>query len=131
MTIHSPQAGFSAVELLISLFIAVAFVGAGYQLYSIIVKDGGEARLRARASNIAYDNLRAYAPQATSPCTAATPTPAPTAPVATGDYGLPSASIVVAFSCPYGTADATTKLSVKVLYGTPQQEVAHAIYITP
>jgi hypothetical protein len=131
MTKQQTQSGFSAIELLISLFIAVAFVGAGYQLYSVIIKDGGDARLRARANNIAYDNLRAYTPQATNPCTTPAPSPAPTQPPATGDYGLPSASISVTFSCPYGGADSTTKLSVQVLYGTPQQEVTHAIFITP
>lgn len=131
MTTRQTQSGFSAVELLISLFIAVAFVGAGYQLYAIIVKSGGDARLRARANNIAYENLRTYTPQATSPCTAFSPTPAPTAPIATGNFGLPAASIVVAFTCPYGTADQTSKLSVRVLYGTPQQEVSHATFITP
>lgn len=125
------QAGFSAIELLISLFIAVAFVGAGYQLYAIIVKDSGEARLRARANNIAYENLRIYSSQATSPCSAVAPSPTPPAPPATGDFGLPSASITVTFSCPYGVADPTSKLTVQVQYGTPQQEVTHAIFITP
>jgi hypothetical protein len=131
MKIRQEQSGFSAVELLISLFIAVAFVGAGYQLYSVIVKDSGEARLRAKANNIAYDNLRTYTPQATTPCSVVTPTPTPTAPIATGDFGLPNASITVTFSCPYGTLDTTSKLSVQVLYGTPQQEVIHAIFVTP
>lgn len=125
------QSGFSAVELLISLFIAVAFIGAGYQLYALIVKDGGEARLRARADNIAYENLRTYAPQATSPCTAVTPTPTPTLPLSTGPTGLPDASITVTFSCPYGTSDRTSKLSVRIQYGTPQKEVIHASFITP
>ncbi len=127
---HS-QAGFSAVELLISLFIAVAFVGAGYQLYALIIKNGGEARLRSRADNIAYEALRTYSPQATNPCSTVTPSPTPTLPSSTGPNGLPDATITVTFTCPYGTSDATTKLSVRVLYGTPQKEVSHASFITP
>lgn len=131
MTKHDAQAGFSAIELLISLFIAVAFVGAGYQLYSIIITDSGEARLRARATNIAYENMRIYSPQATNPCSAVAPNPTPTPPSPTGDFGLPNASITVTFSCPYGTGNPTSKLLVQVLYGTPQQKVTHAIFITP
>jgi prepilin-type N-terminal cleavage/methylation domain-containing protein len=68
----SSQAGFSAVELLITLFIAAAFVATGYQLYSVIIQDGEAAREQAKASNIAYDNLRRYSPQATSPCSTVT-----------------------------------------------------------
>lgn len=125
------QSGFSAIELLISLFIAVAFVGAGYQLYALTVRSGGEARLRSRADNIAYETLRTYTPQATDPCTVVTPSPTPTLPSATGPTGLPDASITVTFSCPYGTSAKTSKLQVRILYGTPQKEVIHASFITP
>jgi Tfp pilus assembly protein PilV len=127
----STQAGFSAVELLISLFIAVAFVGAGYQLYALIIKNGGEARLRSRADNIAYETLRTYSPQATSPCSTVTPVPTPTLPAVTSPNGLPDAAITVTFTCPYGTSDKTSKLSVRITYGTPQKEVNHATFITP
>ena len=121
------QAGFSAIELLITLFIAAAFVATGYQLYSVVIKDGGEARARARASNIAYDNLRRYIPQATNPCTAATPSPTPTIPAGSG---LSNAAITVTISCPYGTTINLTKVQVQITYGSPQQEVVHGIYAT-
>ena len=121
------DSGFSAVELLITLFIAVAFIGTGYQLYSIIINDGGAARTRAKASNIAYDNLRRYAPQATNPCSVFTPTPTATIPAGSG---LSNASITVVPTCPYTTAITITKLQVTVRYGAPQQEVVHAMYIT-
>jgi Tfp pilus assembly protein PilE len=121
----STQHGFSAVELLISMFIAVAFIGAGYQLYSVIIKDGLDARLRSTASNIAYSNLRFYAPQATNPCTSVTPNPTPTAPTANQ---LPNGSITVTIDCPYGVGDQTSRILVSVKYGTPQQEVIHEIY---
>jgi len=42
------QAGFSAVELLITLFVAAAFLVAGYSLYNVVIKDGGE-RVRNHA----------------------------------------------------------------------------------
>lgn len=124
---RTTEQGFSAVELLITLFIAVAFIATGYQLYSIIIKDGGEARARARASNIAYDNLRRYTPKATNPCTVFPPSPTPSIP---SGSGLSNASITVTYSCPYGPTVATSKVTVSVKYGSPQQEVVHATYVT-
>jgi prepilin-type N-terminal cleavage/methylation domain-containing protein len=118
------QSGFSAVELMISLFIAAAFISAGYQLYAAIIKDGAEARFRARASNIAYTNLRLYAAQVTNPCTIVTPTPTPTL---DSTSGLSNPSITVTYSCPYGAASSITQVQVSVKYGSPQQEVIHAL----
>lgn len=121
------EAGFSAVELLITLFIAAVFVAGGYQLYSVVIQNGGEARARAKASNIAYENLRKYSPQATSPCSVVTPSPAPSMPA---NSGLSNTILSVTFSCPYGTSSAVTKVSVSLRYNTPQQEVVHAIFVT-
>ena len=123
------QAGFSAVELLISLFIAVAFIAAGYQLYAVIVKDGSDARYQSRASNIAYENLRTYSAQATSGCTVISP--ASQSLPSTGANGLPSATMYINITCPYGLSDPTSKVSVRITYGTPQQEVTHALFVTP
>jgi prepilin-type N-terminal cleavage/methylation domain-containing protein len=120
------QSGFSAVELLITLFIAAAFVATGYQLYSIVISNGESAREKAKASNIAYDNLRRYSPQATSPCSAATPSPTPTIPTGSN---LPNASISVVISCPYGTSTAISKVTATVTYGNPQESVVHVILI--
>jgi len=125
--IKSLQAGFSAVELLITLFIGVAFIATGYQLYSVITSNGAEVRLRATASNVAYQNLQRYVNLSTNPCVA-TNSPSPTPTIPSGS-GLPSASISVSMSCPYGTTIAITKVSVSVKYGSPQQEVVHATYI--
>ncbi len=55
------QRGFSAVELLITLFIGFLFIMMGYQLYSTIIASSGESRQRATANNIAYAELRKYA----------------------------------------------------------------------
>lgn len=123
MSRPTQQSGFSAVELMISLFIAVAFIGAGYQLYSVILRDGSDAKLRARANDIAYEMLRTYSVQATNPCTTITPTatlPTPT--------NLPNASASVAITCPYNS-NPISKVSVTVSYGTPQQEVVHALFV--
>lgn len=125
MSKHTLQSGFSAVELLISLFIAVAFVGAGYQLYAVVIKDGSDAKLRARANDIAYDKLRSYSTQATNPCTSVTPSPTPALP---NPSGLPNASITVSITCPYAS-DPISKVSVTISYGTPQQGVTHALFV--
>lgn len=124
---YRKQHGFSAVELLITLFVGVAFIGTGYQLYSIIISNSGDARFRSKASNIAYDYLRRYSAQATNPCTTVTPNPTPTIP---SDSGLSSAAVTVAITCPFGGLAATSKVQVTITYGSPQQEVAHAIYVT-
>jgi prepilin-type N-terminal cleavage/methylation domain-containing protein len=121
------QAGFSAVELLITLFIAAAFVSTGYQLYSVIISNGEGAREKAKASNIAYDNLRRYSPQATAPCSAVTPSPTPAIP---SGSNLPSASISVVISCPYGTSSGISKVSATVTYGNPQESVVHVLFTT-
>jgi prepilin-type N-terminal cleavage/methylation domain-containing protein len=95
------QSGFSAVELLITLFIAAAFVATGYQ-------------------------LRRYSPQATSPCSAVTASPTPTRP---SDSNLPNASISVVLSCPYGTSTSITKVTATVTYGNPQESVVHVLFV--
>lgn len=119
--------GFSAIELLITLFIAAAFLATGYQLYSVVLKSGVTSRSRALASNIAYDALRRYSAQATNPCTALTPTPLPTIPA---NSGITNAAITVTFSCPYGTTSPTSKLQVTVTYGSSGGEVDHALLVT-
>ena len=67
------QTGFTAVELLITLFVAAAFIVAGYQLFNVIIKDGGDTRAQTTAANTAYAYLRQYADTATNPCAPATP----------------------------------------------------------
>jgi prepilin-type N-terminal cleavage/methylation domain-containing protein len=118
------QEGFSAVELLITLFIAAIFIATGYQLYSVVITNGSESNLRSIASGIAYENLRRYAPQVPNPCTNATPSPTPSIPANT----LPSSSITVTLDCPYGNAF-VGRVLVSVKYGNPQQEVVHALYV--
>jgi len=58
MKLIDKHQGFSAVELLITLFIAATFLVAGFQLYSTIIKDSGSIRLTVRASNVAYNYLQ-------------------------------------------------------------------------
>ena len=120
------QEGFSAVELLITLFIAATFIAAGYQLFSVITKVSSEARQQAKASNVAYDYLRRYSEQAVNPCAVVAPSPAPTIPSGTN---LVSASISASITCPYGLGTPIAKVEVTITYGNPQTEVKHAVFL--
>lgn len=130
MTKHTtPQAGFSAVELLITLFIAAAFLATGYMLYSSIVRDSGATRQRAQASNIAYDYLRRYAAQVPSSCTSSTPLNN----ASITAEGLAAVRVTVQYSCPQASAiPALTRVQATVRYGSTTEplEVSHAIYAT-
>lgn len=122
------QSGFSAVELLVTLFIAVIFLAAGHQMYNAIIQDSGTARQRSRANNVAYDYLRRYAASAPATCAASTPvndvaaTPTPT--------GLANVRATVVYSCPQPSLTNLTKVQVTIRYGTSSEEVSHAIYTT-
>jgi Tfp pilus assembly protein PilE len=119
------QSGFTAVELLITLFVAAAFLIAGYQLFNVVIKDGGQARAESTAGNVAYDYLRRYAPEATNPCTAGTV-------LNNADVtvdGLSNAKITVAISCPpgYGTTG-LSKVEATITYNTPQQTAKYSTF---
>ena len=126
-TINS--AGFTIVELMISLFVAAAFIATGYQLYSVIISANKDARTQSLASNIARESMQKSQLSVNSPCIAVAPvTPAPTVPAGTL---LKNPTIAVSITCPYGTSSNISKVSASVSYGdTPQQKVTHTIYAT-
>jgi len=119
------QAGFTAVELLITLFVAAAFLVSGYQLYNLIIKDGGQTRAEARASNVAYDYMRRYSTSAVNPCL--TDTPVDNADITI--TGLSAVTVNVAITCPYDNTTSVSKIEVTVLYNNPQQTVVYATYV--
>ena len=118
---------FTIAELLVTLFIAVIFVTAGYQLYTAIIADSGNARAEARASNVAYEYIRRYSANATKPCTASTPL---TNSSVTVDY-LTNVTVSVAITCPYGTSFSVSEVTVTVKYNTPQAQVVYATMVKP
>lgn len=123
---HRAASGFTIVELMVSLFVAVIFLTAGHQMYNVIVQDSGEARQRAKANNIAYNTLRQYADSAPGACTPGTAvnniqiTPDPD--------GLTNVRHTVTYDCPQSTLPRLTRVVVRVTYGADQQEVVHAMY---
>lgn len=125
MTNSHQQSGFTAVELLITLFVAAAFLVSGYQLFNVVIKDGGKTRAESRASNVAYDYLRRYGPAATSSCTPgdAFPTTAVTV------TGLSAVTVKVAITCPFAAVASISKIEATVLYNTPQQTMKYSTYV--
>ncbi|HRN97669.1 MAG TPA: prepilin-type N-terminal cleavage/methylation domain-containing protein [Candidatus Saccharibacteria bacterium] len=119
------QQGFTVVELLITLFIAAAFLVSGYQLFSVIVKDGGEARMQSSASDVAYDYLQRYKSSATSPCTSSTPLN--NSPISVD--GLSNVLVTVKIRCPYSATTSVSKINVTVKYGAEGDVVSNATYV--
>jgi len=119
------QSGFTAVELLITLFVAAAFLIASYQLFNLVIKDGGATRSESRAANIAYDYLRKYAASSTTiPCTPSTPLA--NAPISVDGLTTPVISITV--SCLPDAIASISKVEATVNYNNPVQTVKYAIY---
>lgn len=133
MTISTPgyQArGFTAVEVLVTLFIATLLMAGAHQIYGIVTNSTKDARERATASNYAYESLRR----------ATTLAPANCAPEAQHDISsqLPEdtrlsapVAMTAETSCPYGDGATISQITIRLTYGTPQKEVAHALYIRP
>jgi prepilin-type N-terminal cleavage/methylation domain-containing protein len=121
---NKQQSGFTAIELLITLFVAAAFLVAGYQLFSLVIKDGGQARAESRAGNVAYDYMRRYAPAATNPCTEQTPLAAS----AVSIEGLSNAQITVTITCPEFSVTSLSRVNVSISYNTPQQTVNYSTF---
>lgn len=119
------QSGFTAVELLVTLFVAAAFLLAGYQLYGLIIKDGGQTRSQTRASNVAYDYLQRYKTTATNPCTVSTPVNNLSIVVT----NLSNVTVTVAITCPYALNTSISKVQVTLGYNNPKLTIINATYV--
>jgi Tfp pilus assembly protein PilE len=125
MSTREKQSGFTAVELLITLFVAAAFLIASYQLFNLVIKDGGATRAESRAANIAYDYLRQYAASSiTIPCTESQPL----SDAALTVEGLSSVTISINITCLPDTIDSLSKVEAIISYNNPVQTVKYATY---
>jgi Tfp pilus assembly protein PilV len=127
--IHSrtSQSGFTAVELLITLFVAAAFLIAGFQLFNLVIRDGGQTRSESRAANVAYDYMRQYAASSTTiPCTASTPLNG--APITVD--GLVNATVTVTITCLPDAIESLSKVEVSLAYNAPTQTIKYATYVS-
>lgn len=121
----SLSAGFSAVELLITLFVAAAFLVAGYQLFNAVISDGGDTRSESRASNIAYEYLRTFSDSATNPCSNLTPLVSASV---TAD-GLSNATVSVTITCASSDTNTLSRVQADVTYNNPSKTVSQVTYI--
>ena len=102
--IHTLEQGFTAVELLITLFIAAIFLFAGYQLYIQVMKDGASANKTAQLSSIVYDRMRKAALSASS--------------AAPGGCAASSESVTTSTEAIAGVGSVTFKTTVDCPYST-------------
>ena len=119
------SAGFTAVELLVTLFVAAAFLLAGYQLFNAVIADGGRTRARTTVSNVAYGYLQQYASGATNPCT--TSTPASNVSITIADIATPLLTATI--SCPLGTSSTLSRVDVTITYNNGADTISQARYI--
>lgn len=122
---QNKSAGFSAIELLITLFVAAAFLVAGYQLFNAVINDGGETRAESQAGNEAYKYLRTYADSAENPCRDATPL------VQSGITveGLSNVTVSVNITCPMADAPSVSRVEAIINYNNPTKTVRHATLV--
>ena len=120
------EAGFTVVELLVSLVVGSLLLISGYQLYGVVSTVVGEARQMSQASNIGYEVLRREGgvyQDLSEPCHAPERQT-----IHRSDITLPETTITMERCRPYKEV-AVLRVVVIVRYGTPQKEVRHATYI--
>ena len=119
------ESGFTAVELLITLFVAAAFLVASYQLFNLIIKDGGATRSESRAANVAYDYLRQYSASATTiPCTASSPLNASPLTI----DGLTNVTVDVSVTCLPDESPNLSQVTANVHYNVPQKTISYSMF---
>lgn len=128
MKTTTSQQGFSAVELLITLFIAAVFVIAGYQLYTISFKNSAEANQQAQAANLGYEYLRRNTTSTGTACTAAAQSDI--TPANFTYPGLSQPKIYKTIKCPSSATPNVSSITIRVTYTTSSgtKEVSHATY---
>ena len=134
----SSSAGFSTVELLVTLFVAAAFVGAFYQLFVTTSQDSVDTKRYATASALAYSNLNRFKikPSSMAACSASyTYKPSGFNPPVTGSVsGLPGSvtqTVIASYPFTCGQNDDVIKIESSVTYGPSGQQttVTHATYV--
>lgn len=60
MNNEEQSAGFTIVELLITIIVAALFVTMFYQMFVVLVQMNADARRNTQASDLAYSNMRRY-----------------------------------------------------------------------
>lgn len=127
--------GFTTVELLVTVFVAVMMVVSGYQLYNAITNRNGRMRALSEASGIAYNRLRDFSDHATAD-TATMCSASQTSGVSITTYPastLPGGATSIVYRCKVDSSLSVIRVTSIVRYGTetPKREVVHAIFVAP
>ena len=117
--------GFTTVELMATLIVASLFLISGYQLFSAVSYQSGQARNIGEASNIGYKILRQQTYSAvTNSC--ASPL-VQTAPAPSGE--LPEPVAITVEKCKPFADSSLIKVVVVVEYGVRGGRTIHATYL--
>lgn len=130
--------GFTAVEVLVTIFIAALFILGGYQLYGAVNLRAADAREFSQASTVGYSVLRSqgsvYKDLANS-CASESSVHKETVGDPTsiaGASSLPNVEIVIRRCRPSLATSSILRVAVTVYYGanyTNKKEVTHVIYL--
>lgn|GEM_PF-294585 len=123
---RTKEAGMTVVELLITLFVASAFLISGFQLYTTIIRDGGEARAQAKASSVVNEYLKEYELEVTMPCSGQTPLNNEEVEI----EGLSAVFVTVNITCPFPDNTQVSNVVVVLTYGSSASVVSTAAYVS-
>ena len=118
------EAGFSAIELLITLFIAAIFLLAGYQLYTQIMISASAADKQAKMSNLTYEKLRKATATALGTCSPSTSTESATV------TGVKDVLYTKVVTCPNTSIDDLSFVKITTTYydGYDNRTLEHGLY---
>ena len=120
--------GFTAAEMLVTLFVASIFLIAGYQLFVQVTQDSKNTNEEAQVSGIVYERLRKEATENLSDnCPYTTVTTTDTESIS----GYPDVDLTITTSCvSYGTTYIShVSVTGKYAEGTYYREVTHSTYV--
>ena len=126
--------GFTAVELLITLFVASIFLFAGYQLYTQVSFDGIETEKMAKLSNITYERVQQAGVAATTnnPYGCKSTSLSTVGPNSEQISGIGTVRFTTVTSCPSGVDSSANLFLVKVTASYTSngadKQVQHALY---
>lgn len=121
------RSGFTAIELLVTLFIAAMALTTGYQLYAAIAREDSNTRMDAAAGAVAYENVKRHGVSATAPCT-------PLRPVDNQSITIESisnAQLTVVIDCPNSAVPNLSRVTATITFGDKQRTVTHGSYVNP
>lgn len=109
MTQHDNQ-GFTIVELVVTLGVALLFLSAGFMLYQLIISRSTAAEWQLKASGIANSYITEQKDNMSASCS---PGPLTVPPIPAGSLpGNPHISAEI--TCPYGAGSSLNRLTVTV-----------------